>query len=264
MPVSQQHNSIVKALNIIEDLAMYGPSSLTALSRRLELDKGTVHRTLAILRERGFVEQRGWDRHYLLTERLSRLGSLENRREELLSITRPVLERLSAKFQETVHVAAYVENGQAVSLDTIEGIYGAPMRLMRSSGSTLILHASSLGKCLLAFAGDEVIAEVLPKLKYDRFTPTTIGNARDFRRELSQVRYQGYALDDGETRSEMFCVGGPVFDRHGEIWAAVSVSGPRERMLYKKHEVIKDLKQASRELSLSCGMPEDLWRLVGD
>ena len=254
-------NAVTKALIIIEDLAVFGPSSITQISKRLAMDVATVHRNLNTLRERGFVIQSSWDRYYHLSERLAQLGSLENKREALLSLTRPVIERLSEKFKETVYVAAYVESGQAINLDTIFGTYGPTLRVTRSRGFIVYMHASSLGKCLLAFSDDYVLEAVLPKLKLDRFTDTTITGLKAFRKELMQIRYQGYALDNGETKPDTYCVGVPVFDRYGGIWAAVSVSGSKKRILYKRPEIIKDLKGYSKEMSLNCGLPESSWRI---
>ncbi|MDR2946357.1 MAG: IclR family transcriptional regulator [Candidatus Adiutrix sp.] len=256
---AQAGNSINKALDIIEDLSENGPSSLTDINARLGLDKGTLHRILKTLRERGFVEQNRADRRYFNTIRMFQIGSREVERGGLRTLARPYLEKLAAAFGETIHVAILVEPGKGVCVDKMEAAPGPQVRLNMSLGSEISLYASSMGKCLLAFSSEERLAKILPKIKYQKLSPSTIRGPAAFKKELARVRKQGYALDDGETLESIFCVGVPVLNHLAEAYAALSVTGPRTRMLSKKDELIQMLKKMSRELSIQYGLTANKW-----
>ena len=255
----QSSNSIGKALDIMEDLSEYGPSALASLNQRLGLDKGTLHRILKTLKDRGYVAQNRVDRRYFNTTRMFQLGSREIERGGLRVLARPYLEKLAAAFREVIHVAIIVENDKAICVDKIEAVPGSQMRLNMTLGSEVSLYASSAGKCLVAFAEEAVQARILPKIKYERLSPSTIRGAVAFKKELARIKAQGFAIDDGETLESIYCVGAPVLRHSGDAYAAISVSGPRSRMLEKKNEVIRTLKAYSKELSILYGLPPDKW-----
>ena len=255
-------NSINKALDIIEDLGKHGASSLADLNARLGLDKGTLHRILKILRERNFVDQNQADRRYFNTIKMFQVGSREVERGGLKTLARPYLEKLAEAFSETIHVAIMVEPGKVICVDKMEAVSGPQVRLNMSLGSEVSLYASSMGKCLLAFTGEERLKKILPKIKYEKFSPTTIHGAVAFKKELAKVRSQGYAVDDGETLESIFCIGVPILNHQAEAYAAISVTGPKARMFVKKDAVIKMLKDISRELSILYGLPAGKWPIV--
>ncbi|MDR1045810.1 MAG: IclR family transcriptional regulator [Candidatus Adiutrix sp.] len=252
-------NSIGKALDIVEDLSEYGPSSLADLHRRLGLDKGTLHRILKTLKERGYVRQNQGDRRYFNSIRMFQLGGREIARSELRVLARPYLEKLAAAFKEVIHVAIMVDNDKAILVDKLEALPGAKMRLNIALGAQVSLYASSIGKCLLAFADQAVQARILPKIKYERLSPSTIRGAVALKKELTRIKAQGFAVDDGETLESVYCVAAPVLAHSGSAYAAISVSGPRSRMLEMKNEIIRTLKVYSKELSLLYGLPPDKW-----
>ncbi len=257
-------NSVNKALDILEDLSEHGPSALAELHQRLGLDKGTLHRLLKLLKQRDFVDQDRSDRRYFNTTKMFQLGGREIERGGLRVLARPSLEQLAATFREVVHVAIMGAQDRPICVDKIEAAPSFQARLNLNLGSEVSLYASSLGKCLLAFADEEVRARILPKIKYERFTSSTIRGAVAFKKELDRVRALGYAFDDGETLESIFCVGAPILDHQGRSYAAISVTGPKTRMLDKKDQVIKTLKSMSRDLSIRYGLPAGQWPIKED
>jgi DNA-binding IclR family transcriptional regulator len=81
-----------------------------------------------------------------------------------------------------------------------------------------------LGKALLAFSDARLAAQVaaggLPRL-----TRYTITNPERFLAELERVRQRGYAVDNEEFYAGRRCLAAPVFDEHGRVAAALSISG---------------------------------------
>lgn len=252
-------NSINKMLDIMEDLGEHGASSLSDINQRLAFDKGTLHRILKTLKTRGFVDQNPADRRYFNTIKLFQIGSREIERGGLKTLIQPYLQRLAGTFSETIHVAILADPGKAVCVDKMEAAPGPQVRLNISLGSEISLYASSMGKCLLAFSSEERQKKILSKIKYERLSPNTIMGAADFKKELGKIRAQGYAFDDGETIENIFCVGIPILNHLGESYAAISITGPKARMVEKKSQIIATLKSISKEISILYGLPANQW-----
>ena len=259
MEKSYTVNSLNKALMLIEDLGEHGPSSLADLHQRLHLDKATMYRLLKTMKDRGFVEQSLVDHRYFNTIKMFQIGSREIDRGGLREMIKPYLKKLSNTFQEVVHMALRVEPAKAVCIDKIDAVPNPYVRFDMNLGSEVSLHASSMGKAILAFSGESQQELILSRLTFERLTPRSLRNPAGLIKELKKVRRQGYATNDGETFEGIYCVGVPILNQQGEANAAVSITGPRGRMLEKKEAVVRTLLEHSRELSILYGLPPDQW-----
>jgi len=95
-------------------------------------------------------------------------------------------------------------------------------------GRTAPAHCTALGRVLLAFNPDK--AEAILDGPLEAPTARTIVDPRALRALLARVNEQGYALDLGEHEPEVRCVAVPVRNHSGAVIAAMSVSGPAQRM----------------------------------
>ena len=77
-------------------------------------------------------------------------------------------------------------------------------------GNSEPLHASSVGKCLLAFCDDETQNRILDRLVLEQFTPKTIVDKSKLKQELETIKRIGLAFDDGEISLEIRCVATPI------------------------------------------------------
>ncbi len=191
--------------------------SLAQLCRRTGLAPSTAHRLLAELVEWGGLERRG-DR-YRIGLRLFEIGMRAPGRRNLADVAQPFMEDLYEVTHENVHLA--VRDGHhAVYLHKITGhrAVEAPSR----SGERLPLHATGMGKALLAFAPheltEEIISEGLP-----RHTPHTITTPGVLRRTLAQIRKRGFAVAAQEYSLGTISVAAPVLAIDGHAHAALSV-----------------------------------------
>jgi len=82
-----------------------------------------------------------------------------------------------------------------------------------------------MGKIHLAFGPESLRQIVLGKI-LETFTETTITDPEILRKELDQVRTQGYAIDDEEISRGLTCIGAPIFGLNGEVIAAMSLTAP--------------------------------------
>ncbi|MDR0881527.1 MAG: IclR family transcriptional regulator [Candidatus Adiutrix sp.] len=250
-------NSVVKCLSIMETLATRGASSLSDLKQALGLDKATLHRILSTLKALGYVKQAESDQRYFLTFKMFQTGNLVVERGGLKAMIRPYLEKISADFQELVYVSVMTEPGLALCIDRTEVDLYQQLRLNVSIGGQVSLHASSMGRCFLAFMDPAHLPGIMTGLVFEKFTPATITDRETLARELDKVRRDGYAVESGEQIEGAMCIGVPVLDSRGFAQAAISATGPKARMMTKKDGLIRALTEASRELSAICGFPQN-------
>jgi IclR family transcriptional regulator, acetate operon repressor len=140
---------------------------------------------------------------------------------DLVALARPTLERLAELSKETVNLA--IPSGSGV-----ETVAQVDSRYILGTtnwvGRQLVLHASALGKVLLA-AGVAPIADVL-----DAPTAKTIVDHDALQRDLALVRERGYATSIEELEPGLLAVAAGVRERSGAVIAALAISGPSIRL----------------------------------
>ena len=121
-------------------------------------------------------------------------------------------------------------------------------------GDNAPLHSSGVGKALLAFQHRGMWGHVARTFGFPHYTAKTLTNLASLRKELEQVREQGYALDQEETMEGMIGVAGPVFDHAKLVIAAFSVVGPRARLSPERvPEIARLVRAASDQISYRLG-----------
>lgn len=223
---------------------------ITEIAAAMGLHKSTVHRALTTLQEYGFVEQNPVTSKYWLGIRLFSLGMLYRDKMRIQDLARPFTEELARKCREVVHMGI-LENqheiGRVLVIDKVET--EQILSLTPRIGSGTPAHCSAMGKMLLAYQSDEYLekfaAQGLP-----RYTKNTITDLEELKRELRQIKRQGYALDREEIEVGLTCVAAPILDGQGKAVAAVSVSGPVTRITPERLPlIINDVKETAARIS---------------
>lgn len=118
-----------------------------------------------------------------------------------------------------------------------------------SVGSSSECHCSSVGKCLLAF-GQDVDLSVYESHPLTVYTEYTISSLEQLKEELDDVREKGYAIDREELELGLTCIGAPILDHSGHAIAAISLSGPKSRMLAGDFcERVRAVTEVARKIS---------------
>ena len=230
-----------------------GRLGLSDLADRVGLAKTTVHGLLRTLQEHGLVEQHLDTDKYQLGPELLQLGNSYLDLNELRSRSLAWSELLAARVGEAVRVG--VPHGEGVLV--VHHVFRPDASLqVLEVGALLPLHATALGKAVLAYLDDEEIDEVvsggLPKLTgHTHVSPAAV------RRELAAVRESGYALEREEALLGEGGVAAPIFDRRTDAIGAVGVAGPRERLLRRNRlpDVTAAVLEAARGISRDLGAP---------
>ncbi|GAB3762018.1 DNA-binding IclR family transcriptional regulator [Nocardioides ginsengisegetis] len=161
--------------------------TLTELAARADLPLPTAHRLVGELVGWGALS-RTRDGHYVVGRRLWDLGLLAPVQTGLRELASPYLHDLYGATLATVHLA--VRDGlEVLYLDRLRGNTSVP--IVSTVGSRLPLHATAVGKVLLAHAPPEVRQEVLGNLT--RITAYTITQPGTLQRQLARVLRDDHA-----------------------------------------------------------------------
>lgn len=216
-----------RALDILDLLAAHPGLTLSEVAEKMGQSPSTVHRVLHTLAARGVAESDTATQTWHIGPATFRLGSAFMRRSGIVERARPVLRTLMEHTGETANLG--ILNGDAVMFvsqaETHETI-----RAFFPPGTRSPLHASGIGKALLAFGRPESLQMLFHGGELQRFTDKTLTTPEALTEDMARIRTRGFSFDDEERTRGMRCIAAPVFDLTGEAIAGVSVSGPTHRI----------------------------------
>ena len=114
------------ALTIIEVLGGKGEMGVSDLARKLKLAKSTCHRLLTTLEARDFVRQNPETGKYQLGIKTIIAAGRYLEQLDIAAVSKPILENLSQKTGETVHIAIR-EGNNAIFINKAESIHAFKM-----------------------------------------------------------------------------------------------------------------------------------------
>ncbi|WP_030484423.1 IclR family transcriptional regulator [Nocardioides aequoreus] len=222
--------------------------TLTELATRAGLPVPTAHRLLAELVEWGALarDPRG---SYVIGRRLWDLGMLAPVQRGLRDVASPYLHDLYGATHATVHLAVR-DDLSALYLDRLAGHTSVPV--VSTVGSRLPLHATGVGKVLLAHSSEQVVQEALARL--ERVTPYTVTQPGRLRRQLEQVRHDGYAVTREEMSLGACSLAVPVVSRE-RVVAALGIVVPS--LESSQVRLVAALQVAARGIARSLGSADD-------
>jgi DNA-binding IclR family transcriptional regulator len=245
--------SVDRAARILKVLAS-GPRRLgvSEIADRLDLTRPTVHGLLQTLQAHGFVEQDRDSDKYQLGAGLLQLGNSYLDLNELRSRSLVHAERLAARADAAVRVG--VMHGASVVI--VHHVFRPDSTLqILEVGAELPLHASALGKAMLAYAPayaiDDLLAEPPPRLTSRTLAPAAL------REELGEARERGFAREKDEAILGESSIAAPIFDHSGHAVGAIGVVGDTDRIMARgatrplSSAVAEAARGISRELGAS-------------
>lgn len=246
---TKYNQSVGKALKIIEVLAQsIEPMRLMDIAAMADMPTSTTLRMITALMQYGYVSQENHTQKYFLTLKFARIGSMVASRFNIRDIVHPYLLKLSNNYKEASCMAIDDDMG-ALYIDVVDGPDGM-LKIMQHIGKRSALHCSGVGKCLLLNYDEQMIDSLIAEKGLAVFTPNTITTKEALIADLQSVREKGYAIDDEECELGARCVACGISDSSGKIVAAISISGPVNRMTYDYVETISaSLMEISGEIS---------------
>src|SRR5436309_9003154 len=182
--------SVDRAVRILKALGEHpGRLGLSDLADRVGLAKTTVHGLLRTLQEHGLVEQHADSDKYQLGPELLQLGNSYLDLSELRSRGLAWSELLATRVGESVRLG--VPHGDGILV--VHHVFRPDASLqILEVGAVLPLHATALGKAVLAYLDDDVRDDLLGE-RFPKLTGRTLATPTALRREIASIREQGYA-----------------------------------------------------------------------
>jgi DNA-binding IclR family transcriptional regulator len=252
-PLSESPSvAVERALTMLETVAQSSEGLSNAeISRRLKIPKSSASYILRTLESRGYFardSESGKYRVGLKILNLSRgaLGGIDVR-----GVALPIMRRLMQQTSLTCHLAV-LDGPEAVYIEKVE-----PETFIRMDtwvGRRMRVHATSVGKAIVAHIPQQELEQILRKSGMEKRTAKTITTLPRLLKELEQVRDQGHAVDDEENNLGARCVAAPIFDDHGVIVASIGLSGTTQQVSPQTMpHIVEALKNAARHISMGMG-----------
>lgn len=202
------------------------PDGLKAaeIARTLKIPVTTTLRIMATLQLEGYA--RKVDGRFELGPVLIHLGNASLAGTEIRTDALPILQRLTARTDETSHLAVPCDDH---SLIVAVQDSPHPLRAASRPGSLTELHCSSTGKTFIAFLHYHRLEELFGKGRLTKRTPHTQDTLAEIKREATVTRKRGYSIDDEEFNLGVRCLAAPVYSSQGQVVAAIGITAATVR-----------------------------------
>ncbi|TFV50823.1 IclR family transcriptional regulator [Bradyrhizobium niftali] len=244
--------SVDRALSILETLAEDDEGyRLSDLAVRTGLSASTVHRLLATLESRRFVQFDRAESKWHVGVRSFTVGASFARRRNFSTQAIPYLRKLRDLTRETANLAV-VDDEFIIVLTRMES--REIMRSLTQVGGRVAMVTSGVGKAVLATYSDEDVGAVIRHHGMPRLTEKSIVRPGDLFKELATIRKQGFAIDDEEACMGLRCIAAVVYNDCAEPLAAISVSGMTSRLTDDRlPEIGQIVREVAGELTVALG-----------
>ncbi len=222
--------------------------SLQSLVDESGLPKPTLHRMLAQLESAGLLLRDSDGRQYGTGPRLRRLAENLLLHDTHHGARHAVLRQLVQEIGESCNITA-LSGSEVVYLDRVET--AAPLRFYLHAGSRVPAHCSASGKVLMAQMAPAQRRRLLSHAQLERFTGNTLVELDALEAEITQVRKDGYALDNEEFLPGLLCIAVRVPREAGPSNLCIAIQGPIVRLSADKaRQWLPALQRAASALSL--------------
>lgn len=239
--------TLARGLDIVEWIAATPGATVQRLAADLGLSRSAAYRIVGLLRERGYVTG---EAELRLGPVVLRLGLQALDGLDIYAVGPEPLRELVQQTQETAFIAVF-DDDQMCYVMQQEG--PQVVKVVSKLGSRAPLHASALGKAYLSALPGAELGRVVERIPLTGYTPTTLTTVPALHAELDRIRDQGWALDDAEREPGVRCVAAPIRGVGEGPVAAISVAGPRDRIVAAQPAIVEAVRGTAARISAALG-----------
>ena len=244
-------SAVERAIQILKSFEKNDEYSLTDLYTLLNLNKSTAHDILRTLCKHRFLLRSKKTRRYRLGPALIRLGHLAHEQIDIRRIARPYMESLMQQTAKSVLLGMFDQDCITI-VDKADPV--GTLHVSTAIGQQIPISAGSFGKVFFAWKSQEELDHLLAENGLRVFTPASITNPAVYRKELTKVRRQGYAIDDQEEYLLGVKAISVPLKNYKEVIAAMTIVGYTSRSKGEpSEETIKAITEAAIEISMQLG-----------
>lgn len=225
--MSESIRAVERALDVLLCFSMQTPElSMTQISEKVGMHKSTVHRLLATLEKRRFVQRDPITGIYRPGIRLLQMAYLTLEDINIRQIAFPYMQKLVEEFRETVDLAI-LDESEVVFVEAVE----SPQRvkLAAAPGQRLPAFSTASGKAMLAFLPDEEAKKIREKNNHE-YQSNKVSTLEEFMDDLNRTRQRGYSIDVEELEAGINAIGAPIRGVNGKPIASIAIAGPAYRL----------------------------------
>ncbi len=255
----QGANLLFKAVEVLDAVAeAQAPPRLAELARSTGLPLGTLHRITDALAASGLLRRDAETRAFRLGSHLLQLARRSWEDFDLRGAAEPEMRQLHETFSETVSLAVLLDGG-VVLIDKIEGTNA--LRTAPPLGQRLPLHASAIGKTVLAALEPAEKVKALAALDLVPLTPTTIADRATLAAHLAMMEARRYAVEDEEQVVGVRAVAAAILNQRGAPIGAIGLSGSAKGLsLDRLFDIGSEIAEAALRISWNLGFaPPEPW-----
>ncbi len=220
------------------------PPSLNDLAELTGLARPTVYRVVRQLEDTMLVTRHPRGDRYVVGPNLMALATDALASFSRTAPTHAILQGLVQEVGETCNLAVLDRDG-IVYIDRVECDW--PLRLQIGVGTKAPLHATAIGKLMLAYQPSRTRKRILSAAPLQRYTEHTLTAPGPLEQHLKQIRRHGYATNNEENTPGMIGIAVPVFDGKGRVVAGLSLHAPAARLpLRAAEEHLPRFRDAAR------------------
>ncbi len=223
-PIEQRYfiNSLAREFRLLEKMAeAEQPLTLSQVAESMEMTLPTTYRFLYTLQAIDLIEKEPDRKAYRITPRVLKLGYGVFKSSELWNTAHPHLLRASQKYDETFNLAI-LEKDQILYIDRVKT--QSILTINLEIGSKLPAYCTSMGRVLLAWLPRKEARQRLRLSPLEKHTGRTETDIHKLESILTEVRRNGFAVNDGELAPELYSVAAPILNREGEAVAALNMA----------------------------------------
>lgn len=220
------------------------PPSLNDIAERTNLPRPTVFRVVKQLEETLLITRAPDGDKYLVGPNLMSLATDAMSAFMHASPVRAILSGLVHEIGETCNLGV-LDRDSVVYIDRVECSW--PLRLQMGVGTHVSMHATALGKLLVAHLPTRSRRRIINASPLEKFTEFTITDPKVLEAEFKLIRRQGYARNNEENTLGIIGVAVPVFDARNRVVAGLSLHAPAARMsLQQADSKVERLRETAR------------------
>lgn len=248
-------SAVERAIDILEYMATNGRGvSVAELSKEMGVNRTSIYSILKMLAGKGYIRKVS-DGRYSLTGRMFEYGQKFRNSFPIVHIARTLGDALDLGYDCQFNVAMYFSGSTATIMNCFRlkspNVKYTDQTML--SGQAVPLYASALGKMLLANMRPLEAKQIMDNMQFYPYTENTILDAATLKAQMEDIIAKGYAFEENECFSNIFCVAAPVFDRTNSVTAACSLSCSTLAKDIDRSKVIRDILSIAKALSRALG-----------
>jgi DNA-binding IclR family transcriptional regulator len=268
--MSESVRAVDRALDVLLCFSNQTPElTMTQIAERVGVHKSTVHRLLATLEHKRFIQRNPDTGMYRLGIRLLQMAYLTLEQNDLRRLAVPFMHRLCDLYEENIDLTV-LDDTDVVFINILEG--PQRVKLAAAIGQRLPAFATASGKAILAYMPEKTVRQILTR-GMPQLTSYTLNSPEALLEDLKKVRELGYAISEQELEEQIHALAAPIFNHENHPIASIAVAGPayrltRQRMIEIGTNLVATAQEISREIKMAAiplaNPSVDISRVIGN